>query len=65
MLAHDRQIYDVHDGTRTALIGSNIDPSMLVLGHRRGIAFELVADVLILVRQRAQIAVCALGHVDD
>jgi hypothetical protein len=38
---------------------------MAVPRHRRGIAFELVADVLVLVCERAKIAVRALGYVDD
>ncbi len=65
VLAHHGQIRDVHERTRAALAAADVDPTMLVAGHRRRIAFELVADVLVLIRERAAIAVRALRDVDD
>jgi hypothetical protein len=65
MLAHDRQINDVHQRAVATLASANFYPSMIMPRHRRRVAHELVIDMLVLVGQRTQIAVRALSHVDD
>jgi hypothetical protein len=63
MLAHDRQIGDVGYRWRTPFPAFDFDPSVPVLGHFLGIAREAVADMLILHRKGAQVAVGTVGDV--
>ena len=65
VIAHGRHIGDVDHRRLAALLLQDVDPAMAVLRHRRGIAGKLVADILVHGGERAQLAIGALGDVDD
>ena len=65
VLAHDRNVGNIHDWAVSALAGKDVDPPVVVARHRCRVAFKLVPDVFVLVCQRAQVAVRAFGNVDD
>jgi hypothetical protein len=65
VIAHGGNVGDVDHRHLPAFLLQDVDPLVAVLGHRRGIARKLVADVFIHDRERAQIAIGALRDVDD
>src|SRR5262245_16970686 len=65
VIAHGRNVGDVDHRHLPALLLQDVDPLVAVLRHRRGIAGPSIADIFIHDRERAQIAIRALGHVDD
>src|SRR5262249_3502543 len=65
VIAHGRNVGDVDHWHLPALLLQDVDPLVAVLRHRRGIAGPGVADVFVHDRERAQVAIRALGHVDD
>src|SRR5215467_15042555 len=65
MIAHGRNVGDVDHRHLPALLLQDVDPLVPVLRHRRGIAGPGVADIFIHDRERAQMAIRALGYVDD
>ena len=65
VIAHGRNVGDVDHRHLPALLLQDVDPLVPVLGHRRGIARPVVADIFIHGRERAQIAIRALRDVDD
>src|SRR5262249_18798487 len=65
VIAHGRNVGDVDHRHLPALLLQDVDPLVAVLRHRRGITGPSIADIFIHDRERAQIAIRALGHVDD
>src|SRR5665811_1201947 len=65
VVAHRRHIGDVDRRQLAALFLQDIDPLVAVLWHRRRIAGKLVTDVFVHACQRAQVAIGALGDVDN
>src|SRR5262245_7921276 len=65
VIAHGRNVGDVDHRHLPALLLQDVDPLVAVLRHRRGIAGPGIADIFIHDRERAQVAIRALGHVDD
>src|SRR5215469_15480362 len=65
VIAHGRNVGDVDHRHLPALLLQDVDPLVAVLGHRRGITGPRVAHVFVHDRERAQVAIRALGHVDD
>src|SRR5262245_11044011 len=65
VIAHRRNVGDVDHRHLSSLVLQDVDPLVAVLRHRRGITGPGVADIFIHDRERAQIAIRALGHVDD
>jgi hypothetical protein len=63
VLTHYRQINDIHDRALAAFPGPDVDPTMTMTGHGSRIARKFIADVLILIRQRTQIAIRARGNI--
>src|SRR5262245_23537528 len=65
VIAHGRNVGDVDHRHLPAFLLQNVDPLVAVLGHRLGIARPVVADILVHGRERAELAVRALGDIDD
>src|SRR6516165_9350172 len=65
VIAHGRDVGDVDHRHLPALLLQDVDPPVPVLRHRRAITRPSIADVFVHNRERAQIAIRALGHVDD
>ena len=65
VIAHGRNVGDVDHRHLPAFLLQDVDPLVAVLGHRRRIAGPVIADIFVHGGERAQIAVGALGHVDD
>src|SRR5215469_1409734 len=65
VIAHGRDISDVDHRRLPAFLLQNIDPLVTVLRHGRRIAGPFVADIFVHGCKRAQIAIGALGHVND
>ena len=65
VIAHGRNIRDVDHRHLPALLLQDVDPLVAVLWHRLGVARPVVADIFVHGRQRAELAVRALGDVDD
>src|SRR5262245_9302084 len=65
VIAHGRNVGDVDHRHLPSLLLQDVDPLMAVLGHRRRIPRPGVADIFIHDRQGAEVAIGALGHVDD
>ena len=65
VVAHRGHVGDVDRRHLAALLLKDVDPLVAVLRHRRRIAGKIVADVFVHGRERAQVAIGALGDVDD
>src|SRR5258705_1319834 len=65
VVAHGRHIGDVDHRRLAALLLQDVDPLVAVARHRRRIARPVVADIFVHGGEGAQLAVGALGHVDD
>src|SRR5262249_44920552 len=65
VVAQRRHVGDVDRRGLAALLLQDVDPAVAEPRHRRRVAREIVADILVHGGERAQIAVGALGHVDD
>jgi hypothetical protein len=65
VIAHGRHVGDVDHRRLPAFLLQDVDPLVTVLGHRRRIAGPFVAGIFVHGGKRAQIAIGALGHVDD
>lgn len=65
VVAHRRQVDDVHDGRLAVLGPFQLQPGSAVQGLRGGVAGEVIADVFVLHRQHAVVAVVAAVQVDD
>ena len=65
VIAHGRNVGDVDHRHLPALLLQNVYPLVAVLRHRRRIAGPFVADIFVHGGERAQIAIGALGDVDD
>src|SRR6516225_5246913 len=65
VIAHGGNVGDVDHRHLPALLLQDVDPFVPVLRHRRAITRPGIADVFVHDRERAQIAIRALGHVDD
>src|SRR5215204_3869589 len=65
VVAHGGHVGDVDHRNLPALLLQDVDPPVAVLRHRFRVARPVVADILVHGRKRAQIAVGALGDIDD
>ena len=65
VIAHGRNVGDVDHWHLPALLLQDVDPFVAVLRHRRAVRRPGIADIFIHDRERAQVAIRALGHVDD
>src|SRR4029450_652558 len=65
VIAHGRNVGDVDHRHLPALLLQDVDPLVAVLGHRLRIARPGIADIFIHDRQGAEVAIRALGDVDD
>ena len=65
VIAHGRNVSDVDHRLLPALLLQDVYPLVPVPGHGRRIARPIIADVFVHGRKRAQLAVRALGDVDD
>ena len=65
MLAGLGQVGDLRERVLPALLAFDVHPAVPVPGLRRRRGRELVADELVLVGQKAVVAVVAAGDVDD
>ena len=63
VLAHDRQIDHIHERTLAALPGLDVNPTVGMARHGRRIARKFIVDMLVLIGQRAQIAICAHSYI--
>ena len=65
VIAHRRNIGDIDHRHLSAFLLENVDPPVAVLRHRRRIAGKIVVDIFVHDRKRTQVAVGALGDIDD
>src|SRR5262249_21459529 len=65
VIAHGRNVGDVDYWRLPALLLQDVDPPVAVLRHRRAVRRPGIADIFIHDREGAQVAIRALGHVDD
>src|SRR5215475_6980955 len=65
VVAHGRNVGDVDDRQLPPLLLQNVDPLVAMPRHRRGVARPAVVDIFVHGRERAEVAVGALGDVDD
>ena len=65
VVAHGGNVGDVDHRHLPALLLQDVDPLVAVPRHRLGVARPVVADIFVHGRERAQVAIGALGDVDD